>query len=167
MARYYVADDGTIHERLDQPSRPSVSRRPVDTAIRTHRPDVPMHRKAIFWVITLLNALVIGYCSYLLIGTGIIPEVFNPEDLYSVIRNFYSSISPYVITGGTVISAIIYGRNKGPRNSYNLGTYFMSALVAAICSVGIEVFLVLMSMLTWIGFYVLAIHLVISFLRNL
>ena len=69
---------------------------------------------------------------------------------------------PAVIIAGALLCAIIYGAKFAARRSYNLGTYFMSALSAAGGTVGVGLAMYCLAMVITVLLYVIAIAFVIA-----
>lgn len=162
MANLYIAEDGTIHDRDTGNCQCVV---PDDGAAHTVEhtlPAVSGFRKFAFWIITLIIAGGIGYLIYKAVGIYVFAAVPDPDSLSEHIVNFFCTVAPYVIIAGALLCAIIYGAKFAARRSYNLGTYFMSALSAAGGTVGVGLAMYCLAMVITVLLYVIAIAFVIA-----
>lgn len=162
MANLYVADDGTIHDRDIGNCQRVISNDNTAHVSNYTTPAVSEGRKFLYWFISLAIAVAIGYIVYNTIGIHVFESTANPSELPDYIINFFCMIAPYVIIAGAVICAIIYGTKCAANNSYNLGTYFLSALSAAGGTVGIGVGMFLLALAITILLYILAIVFVVG-----
>lgn len=162
MPNLYIADDGTIHDRNIGHCQRVVSGNTTTGPTSYATPDVGAGRKIAFWLITIAMAVLIGSWLYSTAGTAVFEKVNEPDGVTDHVMNFFCSIAPFVIVGGSVIGAILYGTTHAADQGYNLGTYFLSALSAAGGTVGTGIALFLLAFFVSIALALLAVVIIIS-----
>lgn len=162
MANLYVADDGTIHDRDVGHCQRVTSDGVTFQTTNYTTPEVGEGRKVAFWFITMAIAVLIGYVLYSAVGTMVFERVNNPDELLDHIVNFFCVIAPFVIIGGSVTCAILYGTKCAADRGYSLGTYFLSALSAAGGTVGVGGALFLLALIITIALYILLVVIIVA-----
>lgn len=156
MPNLYIADDGTIHDR-DVGNCQRVVEGGNGGRTVGYTPAASGGRKFLFWVITLAVAAAIGYAMYNNIGIHLLEAVADPNNPPQRILNFFCTLAPYMLIGGAVVAAILYGKNGAARKNYHLGTYFVSALCAVGGTVAAFVGIYLLSLLASVLLCILAV----------
>lgn len=162
MNNIYIAADGTIRSRGNSPTTSTNTSSSAAHHPHTTEPsvyEVSAARKLWFWLYSILSAI--------LIGTGLAP-ICSAIDLgSSTFLEFFETILPYGVIGGSVLGAILYGCGGADGLSYSLGAFILSPLCAIAGVIGIGLIICIVPFILICCGYVFVIALIIGVIAGI